>query len=347
MRIRVGFVIADKIYVERLVSSLNRSFSDKLEIYSYTDVKVANESIERQRLDLVIVDESLQVNEYRNCGMAYFVNSSDIDKLEGKKAICKFQKVELIYKDILELYSEYSSRVTKRKRSGELAEVITFTSPASGSGVTSIAAAFAINCSLNNKSALYLNMENIPSTDIVFEGEGKYTLTDVVYAVKSRRTNLSLKLESYAITDPVNVDYFSMPKNPMDIHEMNEEDVELLISELKAMGLYDFIVVDAGFNINNAFKRLIECSDKTVLVVNDDERSAHKIDKMNDLMKVFVKEDDFIRKAYFVVNDKENLGAKFDWTTCNVITRTGKATGGSFRKVVEELANNQDFLKLY
>jgi hypothetical protein len=68
---------------------------------------------------------------------------------------------------------------------------------------------------------------------------------------------------------------------------------------------------------------------------------------MNDLMKVFVKEDDFIRKAYFVVNDKENLGAKFDWTTCNVITRTGKATGGSFRKVVEELANNQDFLKLY
>ena len=146
MKIRVGFIISDKIYIERLVSTLNRYYSDKLEIYSYTDVKVANESVENQRLDIVIVDETLQVNEYRNCCMAYFVESPDIDKIEGKKAICKFQKVELIYKDILALYSEYSSRITKRKRSGELAEVITFTSPACGSGVTSMAAAFALNC---------------------------------------------------------------------------------------------------------------------------------------------------------------------------------------------------------
>ena len=67
MKIRVGFIISDKIYIERLVSTLNRYYSDKLEIYSYTDVKVANESVENQRLDIVIVDETLQVNEYRNC----------------------------------------------------------------------------------------------------------------------------------------------------------------------------------------------------------------------------------------------------------------------------------------
>lgn len=113
MKIRVGFIVSDKIYIERLVSTLNRYYSDKLEIYSYTDVKVANESVENQRLDIVIVDETLQVNEYRNCCMAYFVESPDIDKIEGKKAICKFQKVELIYKDILALYSEYSSRNSK------------------------------------------------------------------------------------------------------------------------------------------------------------------------------------------------------------------------------------------
>lgn len=246
MKIRVGFIISDKIYIERLVSTLNRYYSDKLEIYSYTDVKVANESVENQRLDIVIVDETLQVNEYRNCCMAYFVESPDIDKIEGKKAICKFQKVELIYKDILALYSEYSSRITKRKRSGELAEVITFTSPACGSGVTSMAAAFALNCSLNNKSALYLSMENIPTTDIIFDGEGKYTLTDVVYAVKSKRSNLSMKLESFAITDSANVDYFAAPKNPMDLHEMNDEDVELLISELKSIDALSLVIEGDG-----------------------------------------------------------------------------------------------------
>ena len=225
---------------------------------------MANESVENQRLDIVIVDETLQVNEYRNCCMAYFVESPDIDKIEGKKAICKFQKVELIYKDILALYSEYSSRITKRKRSGELAEVITFTSPACGSGVTSMAAAFALNCSLNNKSALYLSMENIPTTDIIFDGEGKYTLTDVVYAV---------------------------------------------------------------------------------IVVNDDERSAHKVDRMNELMKVFVNNEDFIRTASFIINKEE--AAKFDWSTCKVITKSGAVQGTTFRQIVDILANNQEFLKLY
>ena len=39
MKIRVGFIVSDKIYIERLVSTLNRYYSDKLEIYSYTDVK--------------------------------------------------------------------------------------------------------------------------------------------------------------------------------------------------------------------------------------------------------------------------------------------------------------------
>lgn len=208
-----------------------------------------------------------------------------------------------------------------------------------------MAAAFALNCSLNNKSALYLSMEKIPTTDIIFDGEGKYTLTDVVYAVKSKRSNLSMKLESFAITDSANVDYFAAPKNPMDLHEMNDEDVELLISELKSMGLYDFIVIDADFNITPTFKKIIDCSDKTVIVVNDDERSAHKVDRMNELMKVFVNNEDFIRTASFIINKEE--AAKFDWSTCKVITKSGAVQGTTFRQIVDILANNQEFLKLY
>ena len=179
-------------------------------------------------------------------------------------------------------------------------------------------------------------MENIPTTDIIFDGEGKYTLTDVVYAVKSKRSNLSMKLESFAITDSANVDYFAAPKNPMDLHEMNDEDVELLISELKSMGLYDFIVIDADFNITPTFKKIIDCSDKTVIVVNDDERSAHKVDRMNELMKVFVNNEDFIRTASFIINKEE--AAKFDWSTCKVITKSGAVQGTTFRQIVDILA---------
>ena len=39
--------------------------------------------------------------------------------------------------------------------------------------------------------------------------------------------------------------------------------------------------------------------------------------------------------------------AKFDWSTCKVITKSGAVQGATFRQIVDILANNQEFLKLY
>ncbi|MGN0396178.1 MAG: hypothetical protein ACI4EF_12510 [Coprococcus sp.] len=347
MRIKVGFVENDRIYMERLVAALNRFYSDKLEIYSYTDVETANENVENQRLDIVIVDEKLEVKEFRNCCTALFVGASDIDRLEGKKAICKFQKVELIYKDILSVYSEYSQRITKRKQTGELAEVITFTSPIGGCGTTSVAAAFAINCALNNKSAIYLNMETIDSTDIVFSGDSKYTFTDVVYAVKSKRANISMKLESCAVTDAARVDFFAPPTNPMDAHELNEEDIETLISELRTLGLYDYIVVDSGFSISKNYKKLMECSNKKVFVVGNDEKTLHKLDKLRTLMTIYMQDENFVGNSYVIVNNIISSGHAPDWSSFNVAARFDKVTGSNYRQIVDLLANSQQFLNLY
>ena len=37
----------------------------------------------------------------RRCSFAYLVESPDIESLRGQKVICKFQRVDLIYKQVL------------------------------------------------------------------------------------------------------------------------------------------------------------------------------------------------------------------------------------------------------
>lgn len=347
MRIKLGIVEPDEIYLSRLVSTLNQYYSDKLEIYSYTSIEYAKDALGKQRHDMILANENLPADELKNCYVAYFVESADIEQLNGKKAICKFQKAELIYKDILSLYAEYSSKSTKKKQNTENAKVITFMSPVNGSGNTSVAAAFALNCALNRKSVLFLNLETIPSTDIFFGGTGKYTFTDVIYSVKSRKANLSMKLESFVVTDPAEVDFYEVPKNPMDIHELNEEDIELLVNELKTIGLYDYIVVDINFVINRNTKKIIDLSDSLVFVSGSDERSLAKMEKANTLIRIFMGDETIVERAYMVIN---NLKPNYDNSTMsnyNVVAAFDYMNGLSFRQVIEQMANNQLFTNLY
>ncbi len=345
MRIRLGIVDTDEIYVGRLVSTLNRFYSDKLEIYSYTDMEHAVDRIGKHRHDIVLVDENLPVDEFKNCCVAYFVESSDIDQLNGKKAICKFQKMELIYKDILNLYAEYSAKAAKKKQSAQDAEIITFMSPVSGVGNTAVAAAFCINCALNNKSSIYVDLETLPSTDLYFGGESKYTMSDVIYAVKSKKANLSMKLESFVTTDPVGLDYFATPVNTMDLHELNDEDIELLLKELKAVGLYDYIVLDVNFGINNNVKKIMSLSDKMVYVTNLDEKSAAKMEKAKELINIYTKDETTFDKAYVVVNN--NRTGVDDASKYNVVATIDHAEGFTARQIADQMANNQMLTKIY
>lgn len=322
MRIKLGFVETDKIYIEKLFVALIMFYSDRLIVYSCIDEGSANNGIEKQKTEIV--------------------------QPEKKRALYIFQKLVFFYTDILVMYLEYTSRIIRRKKNSELAEVITFTSPICGCGTTSVAAAFAINCSLNNKSALYLNLETIPCTEIIFDGEGKYTFTDVVYAVKSKMSDLSMKLESFAVTDSVKVDYFLSPDNCMDLHELNEEDIEILIDELKALGLYDFIVVDLSFTLNDTFKKVLECSDKTVFVTGDNEKDSLKLQKLQELMKVYMQDEDFVSRAYIVINNTIKSRHMLDGSKYNIVAQFEKISDcNNFRQTINQLANNQMFLKLY
>lgn len=253
MKIKLAILEKDKSYLSRIVAAFGARYSDKLEIYSFTDYEVALSCLNDAKIDVFIAADSFDVEVEklpRRCGFAYFVDFAGIETVNNQIAICKFQKADLIYKQILSIYSENAGNVSGLKLNDEACRVVAFTSPSGGTGSSTMAAACAMRYAAQGKKVLYLNLEKFGSADCFFKAEGQFDMSDVIFALKSKKTNLSLKLESCVRQDHCGVYFFAPAKLALDMLELGAEEINRLLSELEVTGSYNCIVLDLDFALS-------------------------------------------------------------------------------------------------
>lgn len=253
MKIKLAILEKDRSYLTRIVSAFSARYADKLEIYSFTDYQVAMANLDMAKIEVLVANDAFEVDVKalpRRCGFAYLVDSLDIETVNDQRAICKFQKADLIYKQILSIYSENAGNVSGLKLGDEETRIIAFASPCGGCGSSSLAAACALHYAARGQSVLYLNLEKFGGADAFFEGEGQFDMSDVIFALKSKKTNLSLKLESCVKKDPRGVNFFAPTRVSLDMLELRTENVLRLLSELKVTGSYEYIIMDMDFGLD-------------------------------------------------------------------------------------------------
>lgn len=253
MRIRLAILEKDKNYLNRIVSSFGSKYADELEIYSFTDCEVAVSTLESSKIDVLISSDVFDIdvtNLPKRCAFAYFVDSADIGTINNQRAICKFQKADLIYKQILSVYSEKAGSISGLKANDSACKIFVFSSPCGGTGTSSLAAACAMRYAAGGAKTLYLNLEKFGSADAFFDAPGQFDMSDVAFALKSKKTNLSLKLESSVRQAPCGVYYYAQPKVALDILELSNDEVKQLVSELALTGSYNYIIVDIDFEMS-------------------------------------------------------------------------------------------------
>lgn len=280
MKIRLAILEKDVSYLNRFVNVFSTKYAEKIEVYSFTDKQVAFATLDENRIDVFISSDAYEINVGelpKRCGFAYFVDSPDVEMVNEERAICKFQKIDLIYKQILSLYSEKAGNISDLKIGDERTSVIAFASPSGGVGCSSVAAACALYYAAKGKRVLYLNLERFGSSDRFFQGEGQFDMSDVIFAIKSKKANLALKLESCVKVDPRGVHFFSETKNAMDMLELKNEECSHLISELKISGLYEYIILDVDFMMGKDMLALYHQTNRMVWVGDGSEISNGKI----------------------------------------------------------------------
>ena len=282
MKIKVAILDADQVYLDRFVSAFSAKYADKVELYSFTDKDIALTALSNNRIDVFVASESFDIDFNKvptKCVFAYFVDTAGIDSYNNHSAICKFQKADLIYKQFLSLYSEKAGGISGLKLDDDSTKIIMFSSPCGGVGTSTVAAACAKHFALAGKSVLYLNLETFGSSDIFFSGEGQYDMSEVIYALKSKKTNLSMKLESCVKKDISGVSFYSSTNIPLNMMEMSTDDIVRMIEELKLAAALDYIIVDIGFGLDKDHLRIYHLAHSVVWVSDGEEISNIKLSR--------------------------------------------------------------------
>ena len=131
MKIKLAILEKDVSYLSRIVAVFSTKYADKFEIYSFTDAAVALSSLDAAKIDVLVANDAFDVDVSllpKRCGFAYLVDSADIEMKNDQRAICKFQKVDLIYKQILSVYSEKAGSISGLKLDEESTKIIFFSS---------------------------------------------------------------------------------------------------------------------------------------------------------------------------------------------------------------------------
>ena len=255
MKIKLALLDEDNNYLNRIMSVFGSKYEDKLEVYSFTDKEVALSTLESSKIDVFLCDEVFNIeveNLPKRCGFAYIVDSVEINMLRGQKAIGRYQKIDLIYKEIIDIYSENAEGISGVGKNNDSCTIISFCSVSGGTGCSSLAAACAMHYAKQGKKALYLNLEKFGSSDVFFSGEGSFDMSDIIFSLKSKKSNLRLKLESCVKQDKSGVFFFSQAKIALDMLELNPEDCSYLVTTLKNSCSYDYIIVDGDFSLDRA-----------------------------------------------------------------------------------------------
>lgn len=248
MKIKLAILEKDKNYLYRIVTALGAKYAEKFEIYSYTVPETALAELDPNKIDVLLASDSFEINTAalpKRCAFAYFIDSAGMDTLNGHKAIGKFQKAEMIYKQILSVFAEVATLGDAKDASN--GKLIVFSSPAGGVGCSTVAAACAMHYASQGKKTLYLNLEKYGSADLFFRGQGQMDMSDIVYAIKSKKGNTRMKLESCVKQDNSGVCFYSAPKIALDMLELSAEDIQQLLKELVG---YDYIIADMDFSLS-------------------------------------------------------------------------------------------------
>ena len=273
MKIKVAILEKDKGYLARLVSAFGTRYAEELEIYSFTDAEIALEAMEINKINVLLASDAFEFEPKqlpKNRGFAYLVESPGVAMLRDQIAVCKFQKAELIYKEIVRISADYVDYVGKP---GENGTVIAFASPAGGVGTSTVAAGCALHYAKAGKKVLYLNLETFGSADIFFQGQGNFSLSDIIFTLK-KKANLDMKLESCSKQDDRGVTFYSGADIVLDRLELKNDEILEMLKGIRRAN-YDYIILDLDFSLDRGALEILRQA-QALVWVNDGSQAANE-----------------------------------------------------------------------
>ena len=318
---KIELVIIDKDadYVNCFLDYLMSEQAHRFLVSVYTEESsiagFITEEIERATNCICLVShEFYEQVQHREKGIVILLadKESALNQKNKGKAIYKYQYGNRLVAEIFKIFAEegstgdtyntgFTSNANQKKH-----RIIGVYSPIGGVGKTTIAVGACIQSAWEGKNVFYLNLENIATTPLYFQGEQEKNLSNILYFLKSKSANLSLQIEGAKCVDPLyKVHYFQPPDSSYDFTEDVSQELYRLLQELKITQQYDRIFIDFSSSINKNNLAVLRNCDVLLLVAEENPTSVVKIKcflKELHLLLSREEEAEFMERLYLVLN---------------------------------------------
>lgn len=352
MRIKVAILDIDENYKNRLLYYFQIKHADKVELYSFSTVEQLQKALESIKIDIVLVDENIVLpeitKELRN--FVYFCGTSGIEEINGYTAICKFQKFDMIYRAILSIYADLEVSMNLKVKRYSSRNVL-FLSAQGGSGSSTAAVAYALKRAKEGNKVFYLNLEQFGGANLYFSGNGELSFTDIIVSLKSKKSNLVLKLESAIKTDNSGVDFLDISKNTYDMYELEDEEILRLLQGIAQTREYSEIVIDISGALCQRNLWLMREQAERIVCVNDGSSTGNlKFERFCELLKVLEdrnKETSVFEKMVLLYNRySSKTSVQLEKSPISVIGGIHRYEGITGRELAEKISEIQFLEKI-
>ena len=352
MRIKLGLLDSSVDYLRKMSDSLMKSYSNELSVFQFTKLESAVKGTNDNGIDVLVVspefkDETFDVRA--SCVIAYFSDSPGVREINGKPAVCKYQKYDDLYRRILGIYDEYGPRHPVGPGEGK-GRIVIFSSPCGGAGTSCMAAAFAIRTASKGKNVLYINLERFGDSGVFFKADGNSGISDIIYAVKLGKSNLRLKFESVKRVDSSGVSFFPSSEKALDTAELTEEESARLISELRASGIADIIVIDMDFSMNEGTLGIFNDANALVWVSDGTETSASKVYRTLDALKIIEQQKGMsILGRIFIMHNKfsDKTGKRILDNAVTILGVSPRIEHAPVKSVIKVLTERHESVEMF
>lgn len=304
MKIKLALLDFDKSYVQRFYDAINKSYSNKLEIHAFTSENSLLNFLKDNKIDILLINENINLNIENDSKLIalklaekHAVNSefcSNENSLNSSCFIYKYQRISLIYKEILNSYSkayrsfneknhyfnDFHSNTTQEFTCLNNTTIISFMSQGIGSGTSTIASSLALNLAGKNKKTLFLDLQSFATINSIFNAEGKFSMSEIIYAIKSKKENIAIRLEATLKMDSSGVFFYDPCRNPFELNELKSDELIKLLHFFSEFEAYEYIIIDINYLMNETCLSLLKHSDKIFFVTEAKEEHRIRLSKI-------------------------------------------------------------------
>lgn len=291
MKIRIAICTTDTQYEKRLTQYFQVHYYDKFIWNVFTQAEYLTEFLQKEETDLILLGEELRgqidiavLQEKEDHICAWLVEETQEE--EKIPQLEKYVKGDKLYRDLLELYSKKKTLHFQNTAAvNSKTEICAFVSPAGGVGTSTIACAAAIHATALEK-VLYINLETISASELIFAEEGRNGFDELLFAMKSRRKALELKIVSSVSQDKRGVFFFENSKNVLDLLELTTDDIKELLFTIQQTKEYDKVFLDVGNGMGDKEIAAMMYANRIVAVADDREHTQQKLQHYLETLKL-------------------------------------------------------------